>query len=502
MKSAQIAPIVINEIDEMIYVSNIETYELIYMNRTARELLGCTQESQWLGQPCYKVVRGRDTPCDFCTNERLLKEGDCTWEQYYEKLGRHLYLKDKLIELDGENVRLEMAVDTTKMQRVSNELKRKLLAEETLIQCVSTLHQGENSATAINQLLSIIADYHQAGRSYIFEIDYEKNIVRNTYEWCREGVEPQIAYLKEVPLSVIDRWMEQFESQGEFYITSLDEAMEYNSAEYEILEKQRIESLLAAPLRVDGQITGFLGVDNPKQNTDTLVLLQSVATFVVDDIQKRKILERLYELSYQDRLTGVGNRHAYMEYLEALEKKPKQSLGIVFADINGLKIANDSYGHEYGDKMIKSAARILKNIFQEYVFRIGGDEFVAFSIGITREEFARLTERLRQICGQSRNTTISLGTIWLEENRNVEEHVIQADKLMYVDKQVYYDKCLKEREEQEENAAIKLQRMLKRQQISPDQIQVRLPDNIPKEETREALVRELQGMGFVVEDFK
>ena len=259
MKSAQIAPIVINEIDEMIYVSNIETYELIYMNRTARELLGCTQESQWLGQPCYKVVRGRDTPCDFCTNERLLKEGDCTWEQYYEKLGRHLYLKDKLIELDGENVRLEMAVDTTKMQRVSNELKRKLLAEETLIQCVSTLHQGENSATAINQLLSIIADYHQAGRSYIFEIDYEKNIVRNTYEWCREGVEPQIAYLKEVPLSVIDRWMEQFESQGEFYITSLDEAMEYNSAEYEILEKQRIESLLAAPLRVDGQITGFLG---------------------------------------------------------------------------------------------------------------------------------------------------------------------------------------------------------------------------------------------------
>ena len=55
---------------------------------------------------------------------------------------------------------------------------------------------------------------------------------------------------------------------------------------------------------------------------------------------------------------------------------------------------------------------------------------------------------------------------------------------------------------QEENAAIKLQRMLKRQQISPDQIQMRLPDNIPKEETREALVRELQGMGFVVEDFK
>lgn len=500
MRLDQIAPIVIDEIDDMIYVSNIETYELIYLNRTARELLGCTQEEQWLGQPCYKIIQGCDKPCGFCTNPLLLKRGECTWEQFHKKLGRNLYIKNKLIDLDGKKLRLEMAVDTTKVQTVSNELKRKLLVEETLIQCVRTLYEGKNSSTAINQLLSIIADYHQADRSYIFEIDYDENIVSNTYEWCRKGVEPQIAYLKKVPLSVIRRWLEQFESQGEFYITSLDEAMEYNSVEYEILEKQRIESLLAAPLRVDGQITGFLGVDNPKQNTDTLVLLQSVATFVVDDIEKRKILEKLYELSYQDRLTGVGNRHAYMEYLESLEKKPKQSLGIAFADINGLKIANDSYGHEYGDKMIKSAARILKHIFQENVFRIGGDEFVAFCLGATRDEFEKRTTRLRKVCDQNRNTTISLGTIWLEENRNVEEHVKQADKLMYVDKQVYYDRCLKEKKDQDEGAAKKLYHILKKHRISPEQLQVKLPDNIPKDGVREAFIQELQGMGFMVEE--
>ena len=201
-----------------------------------------------------------------------------------------------------------------------------------------------------------------------------------------EGIEPQIEYLQKVPLSVIGRWMEQFERQGEFFITSLSGEVEKSSVEYEILETQSIESLLAAPLRVDGQITGFLGVDNPKLNTDTLVLLQSVATFVIDDIQKRKNVVKLYELSYEDRLTGVGNRHAYMEYLRTLEGC-KHSLGIVFADINGLKIANDTYGHEYGDKMIKSAARILKSMRWEKIFRIGGDEFVVFCVGVSEKAF-------------------------------------------------------------------------------------------------------------------
>ncbi len=501
MKPDQIATMVLNEISDIIYISKIDTYELVYLNRAAKERLGCSKKGQWVGKPCYQILHGRETPCEFCTNEELLAQGECTREHYNEKLECYFYSKIKLITLEGVKARLEMAVDTTDLRKVSVELKKKLLIEETLVQCVRTLHEEADSETAINRLLKIIAEYHQAGRSYIFEIDYEHEIVNNTYEWCEEGIEPQIEYLQKVPLSVIGRWMEQFERQGEFFITSLSGEVEKSSVEYEILETQSIESLLAAPLRVDGQITGFLGVDNPKLNTDTLVLLQSVATFVIDDIQKRKNVVKLYELSYEDRLTGVGNRHAYMEYLRTLEGC-KHSLGIVFADINGLKIANDTYGHEYGDKMIKSAARILKSMRWEKIFRIGGDEFVVFCVGVSEKAFEAAVKRLREICEQNRNTTISLGTVWLKESRNVEEKVAQADRLMYMDKQVYYDKCLQEQSDHDKNVPEDLRKLCKKHQVLPAQIRVALPQEsgMLQGVQREEFCRELRELGFSVED--
>ena len=210
---------------------------------------------------------------------------------------------------------------------------------------------------------------------------------------------------------------------------------------------------------------------------------------------------KLYELSYEDRLTGVGNRHAYMEYLRTLEGC-KHSLGIVFADINGLKIANDTYGHEYGDKMIKSAARILKSMRWEKIFRIGGDEFVVFCVGVSEKAFEAAVKRLRGICEQNRNTTISLGTVWLKESRNVEEKVAQADRLMYMDKQVYYDKCLQEQSAHDKNVPEDLRKLCKKHQVLPAQIRVALPQEsgMLQGVQREEFCRELRELGFSVED--
>lgn len=161
MKPDQIATMVLNEISDIIYISKIDTYELVYLNRAAKERLGCSKKGQWVGKPCYQILHGRETPCEFCTNEELLAQGECTREHYNEKLECYFYSKIKLITLEGVKARLEMAVDTTDLRKVSVELKKKLLIEETLVQCVRTLHEEADSETAINRLLKIIAEYHQ-----------------------------------------------------------------------------------------------------------------------------------------------------------------------------------------------------------------------------------------------------------------------------------------------------------------------------------------------------
>lgn len=169
---------------------------------------------------------------------------------------------------------------------IIHRLEDKLQVEETLIRCVKTLYITEDTGEAINSLLQIIAEYHDAERAYIFEFDDDGVWIHNTYEWCAAGIEPQIEMLRNVEKSVIDRWLEQFELKGEFYITSTKGEVDKESVEYQLLEVQGIDSLMAAPLRSEGSITGFLGVDNPKKNTDTLLLMQSVSAFVMDDIKK------------------------------------------------------------------------------------------------------------------------------------------------------------------------------------------------------------------------
>lgn len=172
-----------------------------------------------------------------------------------------------------------------------DNLHNSLFIEQALLKCVHTLHSSENIQAAIHELLTIIGEFHDADRSYIFEFDNDEIMMHNTYEWCKEGIEPQIGLLADVEISVIDRWLSYFKSQGEFYINSLDEVLSKDSEEYRLLVLQNIESLMAAPLISNNRLVGFLGVDNPHQNTDTLLLLQSVSAFIVNDIQKLETIE-------------------------------------------------------------------------------------------------------------------------------------------------------------------------------------------------------------------
>ncbi len=172
-----------------------------------------------------------------------------------------------------------------------NNLPAGISIEQTLLKCVHTLNSSENIKAAIQELLSIIGEFHDAERAYIFEFDNDGIMMHNTYEWCRQGIEPQMELLSNLEINVISRWMDYFKKQGEFYINSLDEVVSKDSEEYRLLTIQGIESLMAAPLISNSKLVGFLGVDNPHRCTESLLLLQSVAAFIINDIQKLETIE-------------------------------------------------------------------------------------------------------------------------------------------------------------------------------------------------------------------
>ena len=89
------------------------------------------------------------------------------------------------------------------------------------------------------------------------------------------------------------------------------------------------------------------------------------------------------ELAYSDGLTSMGNRTSFLEKLSFYASSDVASIGIVFLDVNDLKLTNDTRGHEIGDKLLLEATSIIQNSFGKYgdCYRIGGDEFCVLMEG-------------------------------------------------------------------------------------------------------------------------
>lgn len=492
----KISSIVVDESENMVYISDPDTYELIYLNRATRDKFR-VQEEDYKRKPCYKILQNLDEPCSFCTNKYLKESEFYTWKHYNEVLGEHYSLHDKLVDINGKKLRMEICTDVTEAENIHQELSSQLSIEETLVQCVLTLSDNLDMGAAINKLLAILGDFYQADRAYIFEIDYEGGHFSNSYEWCKERVAPQIDSLQELPIPLLERWLEQFRKEWIFHITSLGTTIEKDTAEYEILSRQGIESLVAAPLLEGEKITGFIGVDNPSRRVEHTRLLQSVTYFIQNDITKRRMFQKLKEQTYTDFLTGLGNRNRYIETLERLEKEKLDSLGVIFIDINNLKKANDNFGHQYGDRMIQDVARGLKESFPENAYRIGGDEFVALYINGSRKEFDKRIQKLQNFQKEESICDFSMGNNFNEGSVDLRAQIGYSDHMMYSEKQIYYAESQKSRKTHHIGLAKQLQ-----EEIKAGVFQVYLQSQVDMKSGylygAEALVRKIDKSGEVI----
>jgi diguanylate cyclase (GGDEF)-like protein len=155
--------------------------------------------------------------------------------------------------------------------------------------------------------------------------------------------------------------------------------------------------------------------------------------------------------AYYDQMTGLQNRRAYSEKVELLSKQLPVPLTVVMADINGLKEANDTLGHEAGDELIIGSAECLKKSFDgiDTVYRPGGDEFTVI-VERPEAEVKKCLERMEKICagwkGQFINgISISYGTASTEEFSDLDSLLKAADLRMYEYKSNYYQSVGKER---------------------------------------------------------
>jgi len=162
------------------------------------------------------------------------------------------------------------------------------------------------------------------------------------------------------------------------------------------------------------------------------------AVFVISDATHKRIKdEKIKYLSYHDALTGLYNRNSYKVVMNPLHAQSTVPVSVIFIDVNDLKVVNDGFGHNTGDKLLTLAGRIINRSCREgdFVFRWGGDEFVVVVPGADRRTAVDLCKRIGSNCMKTDfETGISLAIGHATKTRPLESlyaAVKKAEAMMY-----------------------------------------------------------------------
>ena len=162
----------------------------------------------------------------------------------------------------------------------------------------------------------------------------------------------------------------------------------------------------------------------------------------INDITSRVELEKqIEELSFKDPLTGLYNR-TYLEVrAKPALKEAKLPITVVMADCNYLKKTNDTYGHEYGDLLLKRVARIIRSALPAgcTALRIGGDEFMILCEGCDEQQDKALVEDIRRRFAQETDDRVPLSVAFGAHTTKAGEFSFpeayrRADRAMYENK--------------------------------------------------------------------
>ena len=428
----------LNEISELVYVSDPETYELLFVNQTGCQTLHL---ENYKHKKCYEILQGKTSPCEFCTNDRLCDDNFYTWEFTNPSIGRHFLLKDKIIQWRGKTARMEIAFDITERELQKQELKNMLDVQTLITNCVRMLYAVDDLDQTINAVLTQIGEFLVSDRAYVFEIKDE--LMNNTHEWTAPGISPQLEKLQQLDLSLISEWLPFFEKNDCIIIDDVEQLQKTNPAAYATLHAQEITSLIAAPIFLDNKLAGYIGIDNydSEKIKNSSYLLLSMSIFLSYAIRHRNHVDMLHRLSYHDLLTNALNRNAFMDVLSQFRPGQYASAGIIYIDINGMKEINDFYGHHQGDKILITTVAKVFNLFKpDELFRIGGDEFVIITYDLTETDFYEKFNLLRNIFCKKTNLPFSIatGSCWVKSPSDLNSLLQQADSAMYTDKKKFY----------------------------------------------------------------
>jgi diguanylate cyclase (GGDEF)-like protein len=222
--------------------------------------------------------------------------------------------------------------------------------------------------------------------------------------------------------------------------------------------KTQIHSIMGSPIKLRDKFIGYIVVEHHLYKFMTIelkIFLRSIVNQIAIAIENSMLYKQLEKINQMDSLLGIYNRKYFFEYLEKNEKlESKDKFAIVMIDIDDFKKINDTYGHQFGDKVLINTANVVKSGIgkQDILARYGGEEFILYISDHVNEEKVydkieairrKLEEEKVAFNGEYKSVTASFGISFFPLNgMDLNELISKADDLMYKSKKSGKNKVL------------------------------------------------------------
>ncbi len=396
-------------------------------NSAVKEILPHPDTAQ-----CYEML-GNEGPCEGCPAENGfaaangLKKSHIVEGQYYTEIFTKAHGNNGLLLFRNTTRQIQLI---EQIRDAREALSQKNTIFRNLIQLQTFIQQETDSEKVLDSFFDLLLPVINTSRAVAIINDIRDGSIWQTY---RKDVDEE--QLKEVTRAYLSRDVQTTKS-------SLSDVCGLP------WEKCTLVDLTGTDMRRVGVV--LLPCEYNDEETGLIHLFTEPFGA---NIQNRLLMRQLEEKANKDPLTGLFNR-GYLDRAIEEERDKLDKFGIhysvVMADVNGLKKANDVYGHEAGDKLILEVSRLMNEQVRstDIVARTGGDEFIILLTNSTDENSRLFVSRLNEkvfsnaymSVGDDEQfpVSVSLGTTG-SDKYDPEIMMKEADRLMYAAKEAYYE---------------------------------------------------------------
>jgi diguanylate cyclase (GGDEF)-like protein len=338
--------------------------------------------------------------------EKLFKALKTEYETYQKFSEQHIQ------ELNEKNVRLEKSIDS-----LSNIIE--------VSKYINTFFSSDNLISLINDMILGILGVTY---STIFLIENGELTVK-------------ASNIENMNINLTSKEFVHINQGEEFLINSRRPLKQ--TGEHKI----DIHSIMGSPIKLRDKFIGYIVVEHNLykfMNIELKLFLRSIANQIAIAIENSLLYKELEKINQRDSLLNVYNRKYFFEFLDKNEnRKLTDKFAIVMIDIDDFKKINDTYGHQFGDKILINTANIVMSGIDEndILARYGGEEFILYIPGFTNEDIVyNKIEMIRRtiegskvtLNGKDKSVTASFGISYFPLNgTDLNELISKADNLLY-----------------------------------------------------------------------